>query len=196
MKRPIPNNVKINSLKGEKVFSGERFDVYQWKQKEYDGSEAIYETVKKKDSVCIIPVVGDVIYLVKECHPHWAREGICLISGGAEDGEELEAAARRELQEETGMEFKNFYMVGIEQIGFIEWFRYVFIATGYLKTKEKKLDPGEKSEVLKVSFDEFIKLIRTKGFLYQQKFIEDFAVQDKVSELLDIVKNPEKYVIK
>ena len=194
-KRPLPKGVKINSKLGERVFKGERFDVYQWDQEEYGGKKALYEIVKRNDSVCIIPVVNDEVYIVKETQPHWAGEGLCLIAGGLEEGEDLELGARRELLEETGMIFDNFYLVGVEQLGFIEWFRYIFVATGYRETKQRKLDPGERIEVLKIKASELIPLARSKGFLYSQRFIEDFIIQDKIPQFFDLLKNPKQYEI-
>ena len=75
----------------------------------------------------------------------------------------------------------------------VEWFAYTFVASGYQGIKEKKLDAGEKNEVVKVSFDRLIEMTRKKELFYRPMFIENMLVQDKVNELRDVLKNPGKY---
>jgi len=61
------------------VFSGIRFDVYQWNQKQFDGSEHVYETVRRADNVCVLPIIGDEMIIVKEEQPHWGRQELILL---------------------------------------------------------------------------------------------------------------------
>lgn len=196
MERPLPKNIKLNSELGKKVFTGERFDVYQWEQKRFDGTTATYETLKRKDSVSVIPVVGEEVIIINQLQPHWVKEGLCLVAGGSEDGESLKDTAKRELEEETGMIFSDLFLVHVEQvIASAEWFSYTFIATGYQKTVEKKLDPGEQIEVIRVSFEELIRLTRSLSFYHHPHIVEEYIIKDKIPEFFDVLKNPKKYVI-
>ncbi|MEK7185033.1 MAG: NUDIX domain-containing protein [Patescibacteria group bacterium] len=191
--RPLPPNTKRHSEEpsAKKVFSGKRFDVYQWEQEQFDGTKAIYETVKRADSVIIIPVIGDEIVIVREKQPHWEKDGLTLVAGGVNPEEDIAAAAKRELEEETGMVFEKFDLVYIEPVlPAIEWTAYTFIASDYKTTKEKQLDAGERNEVMKISFDKLIELTRERAFFYPPKFVEDFLIRDRVDELKNIFKNP------
>lgn len=195
-KRPLPPYTKLYSEQAERVFKGVRFDVYQWPQKQFDGSVATYEIVKRDDTVIVIPIIGEEIVMVKEQQPHWGKPGFTLVAGMVKPEEDLETAAQRELEEETGLIFQNYHLVHIgTPIPAVEWFAYTFIAFGYQDQKEKALDPGEKNEVVKVSFDKLIEMTRRQELFYRPRFVEDMLVQDKLGELKDLLKNPEKYAI-
>jgi ADP-ribose pyrophosphatase len=193
--RPLPKGVKLNSLNGEKVFSGVRFDVYQWKQKVFDGSVETYETIKRKDSVIVLPVVGNEVYLVNESQPHVEGSWLGVVAGGVEDGEDLEAAARREMLEETGMTFKNLCLVDVQQyMPGIEWFGYIFVATDFVSQESQSLEVGEKIELMKVTTEKLIELVKARAFRrFRPKFIEDYILSDDIDTLRDLLKNPEKY---
>lgn len=195
--RPLPPGAKRQSEQAKKVFEGVRFDIYQWQQKQFDESTATYEIVKRNDTVIIIPVIDDEIVLVKEQQPHWDKPGLTLVAGMVNQDEDLKVAARRELEEETGLVFETYNLVHIESPApGIEWFAYTFVASGYKETKEKKLDPGEKNETIRVSIDEVIKMTREDQFFYKPIYIREMIVRDKLNELKDVLKNPEKYSIK
>ncbi|HEY4513381.1 MAG TPA: hypothetical protein VJH06_02610 [Candidatus Paceibacterota bacterium] len=51
-KQPIPDDAK-------RVFKGVIFDVYQWEQEMYDGTKAIFEKLKRPDTVVVFPVLPD-----------------------------------------------------------------------------------------------------------------------------------------
>lgn len=195
-KRPLPANTKLHSEHAERVFKGDRFDVYQWQQKMFDGSTATFETVKRNDTVIVIPVIGEDVVLVNEMQPHWDKPGMTLVAGMVHSDEDLESAARRELEEETGLIFDNYYLVHVDGLATsIEWFAYTFIAIGYSGQKDKSLDPGEKNEVIRISQENLIEKVQKKELLYSARFIEDLIVMDKLDDLRDAFKNPQDYKI-
>ena len=85
------------------VFKGVVFDVYQWEQELYDGSRATFEKLKRPDTVLVVPVLedGNILMTYQEQPGKVAFRG--FAGGRVEEGEEPEAAARRELLEETGL---------------------------------------------------------------------------------------------
>ncbi|MEK7610448.1 MAG: NUDIX hydrolase [Patescibacteria group bacterium] len=195
-KRPLPPNTKLHSEKAKLVFRGVRFDTYQWQQKQFDGSVATYEMVKRDDTVIVIPIIGEEIVLVNEQQPHWDKPGITLVAGMVNPNEDLVTAARRELEEETGLVFDKYSLVHVETSSpAIEWFAYTFIAHGFKGEKEKKLDPGERNEIVKFSLDQIIEMVKKRELFYRARFIEDMIIQDKLGQLKDLIKNPEKYSI-
>lgn len=195
MKRPLPKGSIFYSERAQKVFDGIRFDVYQWKQKQFNGAEHTFETVRRTDNVFVLPVIGDEIVAVREQQPHWEKPDLNIVTGMLEDGEDILVGAQRELEEETGMVFSNFYLVHMEQPNpSAEWVSYTVIATGFTGEKnDQHLDAGEISETLRMSVDEYIESVKKFSFMYRQRFAEDYIIMDKLEEFKAILKDPVKY---
>jgi len=151
----------------KKVFTGVLFDVYQWSQKLFDGRTATFEMLKRKHSIQALAVTKDKkIIVLKEQHPHIKKPFYGVIGGGQENKETPLQTAKRELKEETGYTSKNWELVYIETPSSkIDWPLYTYVAKEAEKTHEPKLDSGEKVEVMKVSFTEFMKYATSKEFM-------------------------------
>lgn len=137
----------------KKVFTGVIYDIWQWQQELFDGSYTTFEMASRADVVSVIPIIGDELVILHEEQPsHPPRTG--FPGGHIDPGETPLQAAVRELHEETGMVFKNLKLVMVEDIGGgkLDWTAYRFIATGYIRTDEPHIDPGEKIEVEQVPF--------------------------------------------
>ena len=68
-----------------------------------DGNPGTYSTVRIKPGVCVIAIDNDdILYLTKEFHYAVGRDTIEGVSGGIEDTETAQLAAKRELAEEIG----------------------------------------------------------------------------------------------
>lgn len=195
-KRPLPPHTKLYSEQAKLVFKGVRFDTYQWQQKQFDGSTATYEIVKRNDTAIVIPVIDDEVVLVKEQQPHWEKPGYTLVAGMVNPDEDLDVAARRELEEETGLIFEDYHLVHIEtSTPSVEWFAYTFVASGFKGEKPKKLDAGEKNETVRFTLDGLIRMARNRELFYRPQYIEDMLMQGKEGELKEVLKNPGKYSI-
>ena len=70
----IPDNAKL-------VFKGVIFDVYQWQQELFDGSQATFEALKRPGTVQVIPTVGDRVLLSYEEQPGKPRRHTFLADG-------------------------------------------------------------------------------------------------------------------
>ncbi len=151
-KQPIPEDAEV-------VFKGVIFEVYQWKQRMYDGTERVFEKVKRPDTVVVFPVLDDGrIVLVEEEQP-----GKELSIGGAggrvNEGEDVLEAVKRELMEETGYEAERFVLWSAEHpASKIDWVVYTFVAKGLRKSEEPEHDGGEKISLRNVTLDEFLEL--------------------------------------
>ncbi len=157
-KQPMPADAK-------KVFEGVVFDVYQWDQKLYDGRTTKFEKIKRPDTVVVFPVQDDgKIVLTEQEHPG-KEPFIAATGGGVESGEDILAAAKRELLEETGYEAEEFILWDAQQpMGKIDWAVFTFIAKGIKKVAELSLDGGEKVKLMPVTFDEFLEIGTQKNF--------------------------------
>ncbi|MES2223765.1 MAG: NUDIX hydrolase [Patescibacteria group bacterium] len=196
MHRPKPHNHHPLPDHAKKVFQGDRWSVYQWEQKQFDGSVIIFESVKRFDSVIVYPVIDEKIVILEEQQPHWLKASDTIVAGGINNDEDIFDAARRELEEETGMVFKDFYLVNSEQKSKdVQSNVYVFIAKNLIAQKKPKLDAGERTTSREVSFDELITLAKQRKFFHKPTFVDEFIIQDKVETLFDIFRNPEKYSI-
>lgn len=155
MRKYIPEWAKIIPSQAELKFCGELFDVYQWPQEMFDGSVETFEMLKHADTVIVIGVKDDKIVITHQTQP--CEDWFYGFPGGRHDhkNEDELAAAKREMREETGMEFANWKLVDCRQpLSKIEWLVYTFVATDFIKQGPQKLDVGEKIEVLEVTLDE------------------------------------------
>lgn len=169
------------------------FDVYQWEQEMFDGTKEMYEKLKRPDTVVIFPVLDDgKIVLTKQEQP--GKEPFIAAAGGrVNSGEDILAATKRELLEETGYEAGEFTLwKALQPIGKIEWAVYIFVARKLKRTAEPSLDPGEKIEMMTVDFEEFLKIALQENF-YQQEVYRDIVEakfnKEKKDELKKLLSN-------
>ena len=105
-----------------------------------------------------------------------------------EDADEL-AAAKRELLEETGLSFRNWKLIKVEQpFSKIDWLVYTFLATGLEGRVAQNLDAGEKIEVKAMSFEEVRQLMESGEARYMR--FKELSERVRLEEVLDL---PELY---
>lgn len=185
-KQPIPEHAKM-------VFKGVIFDVYQWEQEMYDGSKATFEKLKRPDTVVVFPVLPDGKIMLTEQEQPGKAPFIGATGGRVEEGEDIFAAAKRELLEESGYEAEEFILWDAQYpASKIDWVVYTFVAKGLKKVAELNLDPGEKIKLLTVSLDELIELAtnRNKTFA-EQEFAEQEIVPIFLEAKYDLKKKEE-----
>jgi ADP-ribose pyrophosphatase len=154
----IPKNAK-------RVFRGVIFEVYQWKQKMFDGSYAVFEKLKRPNAVNVVPVVGNKIMILKQRQPDWRKDKVCVAGGRIDNKEKPLVAAKRELFEETGYVSKDWILwKEMNPNGKIVWKIYTFIARNCINMQEPQLDAGEKIKTKLITFEEFLKLAEEPTF--------------------------------
>ena len=153
------------------VFKGNIFEVWQWDQKMFDGSSAVFESIWRYPTVEIIATVGDKILIENQDQPD-RKNKITLPGGRADNGDDILEEAKRELLEETGYgshDWRLFKTISLK--GKLLYDNHFFIARDCQKIKEPELDPGEKIATKMITFDEFIKLSNEPKFWISQQFI-------------------------
>lgn len=158
------------------VFKGIIYDIYQWQQELYDGSFTTFEMAKHVDAVSVIPVLdNDQIVILHEQQPR-DKPRTTFPGGHLDPGETPLHAAIRELQEETGMRFKDVKLVAIDDAGNtkLDWWIYRFVATGFIEEVDTKFDPGELIEREIVSFDR-VKELAHGGYSMSQSVLDDIS---------------------
>jgi ADP-ribose pyrophosphatase len=78
-----------------------------------DGRPGTFTVVHIKPGVCVLPLAEDgTAYLTEEFHYAVGQVTIECVSGGRDEGESLEEAARREMREELGIEADDWTDLG------------------------------------------------------------------------------------
>ncbi len=165
----------------KRVFNGIMFDVYQWEQKQFDGSYSTFEKATRLYSVNVIAVLNGKIIVTKETQPG-IKSHYWLPGGRCDRGEKPLSAAKRELFEETGLKSKDWELLGFDDMNpwHIDWKGYWFVARECAGKLKGQNDSSEKVVPVAVNFDRFIE-IANKLFSGNPRFILDGAVQSRAA---------------
>lgn len=118
-----------------------------------NGAHGIYGVIEKDDCAIIIPIEGDIVYLVEQFRYTIQQRSVELPQGGWETADvNPEELARGELREETGLAAQTMTHLGSMWIayGFARQKQHVFLATGLTPTTADP-DPEEHDLVLRTA---------------------------------------------
>ncbi len=174
--QPLPEHAK-------KVFEGILFSVWQWEQKMFDGSVATFEKISRNSSVGILAFTKDKKIILTIQEQPGIAQFVSLVGGIVDRGEDVLAAAHRELLEETGCTTQDMELwYSFQPVTKLEWPIYIFVARNCEQVAPLKLDAGEKIQLQFSSWEEFLRIIYT----------EEFRDEDIALKLLRLKDDPEK----
>ena len=137
-----------------------RHDLYRF---EPSGQERDFVVMESPDWVNVIPITEDGQVVLIRQYRHGIRVPTLEIPGGIIDhGEPPEAAAARELREETGYAAARIRLLGRTRPNpaIQDNFQYSYLAEGCRRTSQPDLDPFEHVEVLLRPLESIPDLIR------------------------------------
>lgn len=132
---------KWQKLDSKYVLKNPWYKVRQDKVIRPDGKEGMYNVVECGTSVFVVPITTDgKILLVKLFRYTTQHEGWEVPAGGVEPGEKPLAAAKRELQEESGLTSSSWQKVGTFDLmnGMTDAVAFVFEAKELTTTKHHR----------------------------------------------------------
>lgn len=160
MKQPadLPKNSVLK-------YQGSIFNVYEWQQKQFDGSYKTFEKVGRLDSVMIVAMTADNKFIILEQQtPNKDKPFVGLAAGRVEEGEDFLTAAKRELREETGYVSDNWHLLC--ENGYsdkLDWKLQTFIARD-CQSGQNSPDSGEKIKLIFLEFEQFLDTIFKDDF--------------------------------
>lgn len=127
------------------------------------GNTITYKNVLRKPTIDVFPITDTYdIYLIKQYRQLYKRVILEAIAGFIEDGETPEEAAKRELQEESGIQARELTEIGQLYLSgsVIKAQAYIYLAKG-LDIGKATPEEDEEIEVVKMSLDEAVTQVLT-----------------------------------
>jgi ADP-ribose pyrophosphatase len=183
MRTILPEGAVLIPKEAKLVFKGIIYDVYQWEQAMFDGTKRTFEMIKRPDTVSVIAIKDGKLVVLEQEQPNESR--YYDLPGGRHDVEnetELDSI-KRETLEETGMTFRSWKLLDINQPGgHTERFVYIFLAWDLESEAEPHADPGEKISVKLMRLDEVKSILAGKvkhylppSIIYKVSSIDELA---------------------
>lgn len=145
----------VQLLASESIFRGRVFEVVRERIRLKSGLEQDLAIVRHPGAVGILPLWDDgTVTLVRQYRHAVGRELLEIPAGRLEPGEVAEAAALRELEEETGLRAKELRSLGsfFPAPGFCSEELHLFVATGLEPAhgSRRAADPDEEITSVRV----------------------------------------------
>lgn len=164
-----------------RAFSGILFDVYQWRERLFDGSSAIHEMARRPDCVVVLLGSGERLLLTEQEQPGIENPFYDFPGGRVDPGESPVDAARRELVEETGIETASMRLAFVFQASDrVDYRTFVYVASGTRTQRESQPDAGEIVRSVWLTLDE----VKKWSLVNHRLAIPPVLLADTVAHLL------------
>lgn len=135
-----------------------------------DGNDGQHVVVNMKPGVCVLAIDEEEnVYLTREFHYGVGRYSIEAVSGGIEPGEDPDLTAKRELQEEIGLQAEHW-----EHVGTIDPFTTIVVSptrlyiVGGLSDAPKDPEGTEIIETVKMPLDQAVTMVEQGEITHAQ----------------------------
>lgn len=156
------DNLTERPVRSELKFDGQVLHLYHDDVALPDGKPAQRELVRHVGAVCVIPVTDDELVVMERQYRYPVDEVILEIPAGKLEhkGEDHEAAARRELEEETGYTARELIPLGkfYPACAYSDETIWMYLARG-LKQGHRHLDEDEFLDVELIPLKELVRQV-------------------------------------
>lgn len=153
----------MNKLIGKETkYDGRRFKVIQKQYEREDGLKIIRDCVEPGNAVIIIAVnENDEVFFIEQYRETIENVALELPAGMIEEGEDPREAARRELEEETGIKAKSIeYLTScFTSAGYTAEKIYIYLARNLEYGKQHLDETEEILSIRKIHIDDCMKMI-------------------------------------
>jgi ADP-ribose pyrophosphatase len=150
------------TLSSRRAYDGRMLHVRVDEVRMPSGRETRREMVEHPGSVIVLPVTADGEVLLVRQYRYAVGERLVELPAGLVDmGEDPEAAARRELREETGFEAGEVTLLGAAYVspGYSRERSWLFVATGCVEVEGHEPNLDEPMELLRVGLADLPELL-------------------------------------
>ncbi|OGH11827.1 MAG: hypothetical protein A2857_03980 [Candidatus Levybacteria bacterium RIFCSPHIGHO2_01_FULL_36_15] len=156
------NQQEWKTLSSKVAFKGKRLTVLHDKVLLPNGEQGEYEYIKKKDYILIIPATDTSFFLVEQYRYPVKKRMLEFPQGAALENESEEVAAKRELEEEIGLQAGRITFLGRVDMGKGSSTQgcHVFLAQELIRG-EQNLDNTEQDMIIReISKNEIKEMIK------------------------------------
>jgi ADP-ribose pyrophosphatase len=157
------NHLKETTKSSEKLFSGRIIDLYLEEVELPNGKTSTREIIKHPGAVAVIAITKEnKIVMVQQYRKAMERVLVEIPAGKLEKGEQPEATAKRELEEETGYttESLQHLLSFYTSPGFADELVHLYFTEELeILTEKAELDEDEFVDVLEVTLEEAQEMI-------------------------------------
>ncbi len=187
MRPALAENEAWEKLSSEKLLENPYFSVRSDKLRLPDGAvKDPYYVIERPDAAIVFPVTesGEVV-LVRQYRPPLEEMELGLPAGLVEAGEEPEAAARRELSEETGYAGGEWEELGslASSPSLKDNWAYLFLARSVTRNSGQDLDEYERLELVEVPLAELPGLVYSGGIVSSSGVAAAMLALDRLGAL-------------
>jgi len=184
----MENSMQWKTLSSEKLFSETWMNIRVDTCERPDGTiVSPYYVYEFPEWVAALAITNEGEVILEKQYRHALGITGLEVPGGCVDQTDpsFEAAIARELLEETGYAFEKFEYLGDTSANpsTNTNLMHMYLATGGQKIKPQQLDPGEDIEVMLVSMEEFIKLVKENAFIQAMHTTLIYKALEKLGRL-------------